>query len=108
MKMSKNQPFRTFEATKKLNLDRWTAFAKATAVKRDKIEPICSPKMYVERTPKCRSPASRGITKLAGNVCTSTPIFSHPSQGKFASHYARPVRFIVDRSYCAKLVRVLL
>ena len=45
--MSKNQPFRTFEATKKLNLGSLeTAFAKAMAVKRDKIEPICSPKMY--------------------------------------------------------------
>ena len=34
--------------------------------------------------------------------------FSDPLQGKFASHCARPVRFIFDRSYCAKLVRVLL
>ena len=50
--MSKNQPFRTFETIKKLNLDRYDRVAKATAVKRDKIEPICSPKMYVERTPK--------------------------------------------------------
>ena len=51
--MSKNQLFRTFETTKKLNLDRYgPLLLKATAVKRDKIEPICSPKMYVERTPK--------------------------------------------------------
>ena len=34
--------------------------------------------------------------------------FSDPLRGKFASHYARAVRFIFDRSYCAKLVRVLL
>ena len=34
--------------------------------------------------------------------------FSDPLQGKFASQGARPVRFIFDRSYCAKLVRVLL
>ena len=40
------------QTTKKLNLDRWTAFANAAAAKRDKIEPICSPKMYVKRTPK--------------------------------------------------------
>ena len=45
--MSKNQPFRTFETTKKLNLDRYgPLLLKATAAKRDKIEPICSPKMY--------------------------------------------------------------
>jgi len=51
--MSKNQPFRTFETTKKLNLDRYgPLLLKATAAKRDKIEPICSPKMYVEHTPK--------------------------------------------------------
>ena|SRR4051812_1375907 len=42
--MSKNQPSRTINTTKKLNLDRfYTRFAKATAGKRDKIEPICSP-----------------------------------------------------------------
>ncbi len=34
--------------------------------------------------------------------------FSDPSQGKFASHSARPVRLIFDRNYCAKLLRVLL
>ena len=50
--MSKNQPFRTFETTKKLNLDRYGPLLLSSAVKRDKIEPICSPKMYVERTPK--------------------------------------------------------
>jgi len=51
--MSKNQPFCTFEATKKLNLDRaMTIVAEQQQFKRDKIEPICSPKMYVERTPK--------------------------------------------------------
>jgi hypothetical protein len=42
--MSKNQPFSTLVITKKLNLDRFAdALAKATAGKRDKIEPICSP-----------------------------------------------------------------
>ena len=51
--MSKNQRFRTFEATKKLNLDRYGPLSlKLRRFKRDKIEPICSPKMYVERTPK--------------------------------------------------------
>ena len=51
--MSKNQPFGTFEATKKLNLDRaMTIVAKQHQFKRDKIEPICSPKMYAERAPK--------------------------------------------------------
>jgi hypothetical protein len=50
--MSKNQAFRTFE-TKKLNLDRYgPPLLKLRRFKRDKIEPICSPKMYVERTPK--------------------------------------------------------
>src|SRR5216117_2365417 len=44
-----------------------SAFATAAAGKRDKIEPICSPKTYVERTPKYRSLASRGIVKIAGN-----------------------------------------
>jgi hypothetical protein len=105
--MSKNQLSRTFERTKKLNLDRWTAFAKATAVKRDKIEPICSPKMYVERTPKCRSPASRGTITLAGSECTSTLIFEILVQGIFASHRPRPVRLIADRDDCVKLVSVL-
>lgn len=34
--------------------------------------------------------------------------FSGPSQGKFASHCARPVRFIFDSRYFGKLVCVLL
>jgi len=51
--MSKNQRFRTFETTKKLNLDRYgPLLLKLQRFKRDKIEPICSPKMYTERTPK--------------------------------------------------------
>ena len=42
--MSKNQPFRTFEYKKNSILIAMDRFAKTTAVKRDKIEPICSPK----------------------------------------------------------------
>jgi hypothetical protein len=42
-----------FRGEKKLNLDRYgPLLLKQHRFKRDKIEPICSPKMYVERTPK--------------------------------------------------------
>src|SRR4029077_5404878 len=106
--MSKNQPFRTFETTKKLNLDRCEPLLlKLERSKRDKIEPICSPKMYVERTPKLRSPASRGTITLAGSGCTSTLIFDILTQGIFASHRARPARLIADSDDCVELVSVL-
>ena len=49
----KEPALRTIETTKKLNLDRCgPLLLKQQRFKRDKIEPICSPKMYVERTPK--------------------------------------------------------
>ena len=59
--MSKNQLFRTFETTKKLNLDRFgPLLLKQQRFKRDKIEPICSPKMYIERTPNEGVPLRAG------------------------------------------------
>src|SRR5438093_10191729 len=84
--MSKNQSLRTFQTTKNSILIAYrSAFATAAAGKRDKIEPICSPKTYVERTPKYRSLASRGIVKIAGNECSSTPILESCS-GKHSRH----------------------
>src|SRR5262249_38734895 len=65
-----------------------SAFAKGSgAINRDKIEPICSPKMYVERTPKWRSPASRGIKTIIENKPASNP-FLHVFLRKLFAPYA--------------------
>jgi hypothetical protein len=49
--MSKNQHSRTFQTTKKLNLMP-TKITFPFSFAGTKLSPICSPKMYVERTPK--------------------------------------------------------
>src|SRR4030095_12905507 len=75
--MSKNQLFSTFSphkeaksrADKNYSPQPWwvSVFVAGT-----KLSPICSPKMYVERTPKWWSPASSGITSLLEINAAST------------------------------------
>jgi hypothetical protein len=71
--MSKNQPFRSFQATKKLNLVSPTLDPRLSGDQcRDKIESNLQSQMYVERTPCLEESRFSGINILGWKSDSST------------------------------------
>src|SRR6266853_6210388 len=105
--MSKNQPFHTFETTKKLNLDRYVPLLlKLRRPSGTKLSQFAVPKRTTHsKVKESRFARDKQISRECMRVNSD---FLDPSQGKIRVHCASPVRLIVDRNYCAKLLRVLL